>query len=1010
MRFSLQVQEMGDALADWKELDKDDEEVHNGASKILEAEDTEMATSSSYGASLIENYSGSKSDVLQHSFSCEPETGFSLWNSRVSGSYPSASFLMKSNYADQDEKSWSTNSIRSSVLSQIHGCNRTEYKRFAILYQNLTKIARAYVLTPERMDFGIITNKSLLFDLGIGRMQNYTWFLMMRMLDQPHTPRFYFENETVGSFISGSEQLVPELDHDMVNHHTSFSNGSPSIILFIDRATLSQEVRKKSWEALKAFQAVARESVGPENFEVQDLRSGDSNFEAKQASKDWIYPIKSVVERAMSNGLPNLKGLLSHGTSPDAAQSSMYQSGSSEDKPSSKDHSVRGGASKQDANVVLKILLEGEEKIQIGASLPDISPEKLQDLDIKRMLLSENNAIYEVQEGKIVGKVDTDVIRPFLMGVESPLSTNPHPSVGRETLELTRKGIEHSTVDATEERLIEKEESGDPSYKNALFYFFADGEDQLKDMILPGLPYPSLVILDPSEGGQFVFPVNDQSINYSSLKAFVNQFARSSLQRIYRSEPAPQSPRKQVQPPFVNRNFHEVNGVPRVTVETFSQMVLGYQAIENMSDAHFEGAQGKGKEEMDSAWNRDVLVHFTTPSCGFCKRMELVFREVHQLLTLHLDKNVRHTYTQQSTKQPQPMTDVTGQFQDGQLIEGSCADSCWFGLKDKLPLLFQMDCTTNDCSAFFKGIDQEELYPSTILFPGRRKDPPIIFEGGPTVQEILEFLAVKGNVGTKIIHAFQGISRNKRLNAKPKTPMGCFFPSLSSQPIQIDSSAGGARQVYHFTADTTNEIPSSKSFMLEVGTVNNHDSMPIIYPTVGSVLVATKKVSKASTVFESSSILIVKADGQEGFQGLIFNKPLSWKLLPGMDSEMERIVNSTVLCYGGPVILHGQPFLSLSRLKDLEGFSEVVPGVHFGGPSVTMHVLQSIKDSKLEACDFWFFFGHAVWSWQQLLDELAAQVWQLAGHEEGTLDLPIQEWLNGSSVSVSDLLKTRTKE
>ncbi|KAH7440219.1 hypothetical protein KP509_04G096900 [Ceratopteris richardii] len=149
--------------------------------------------------------------------------------------------------------------------------------------------------------------------------------------------------------------------------------------------------------------------------------------------------------------------------------------------------------------------------------------------------------------------------------------------------------------------------------------------------------------------------------------------------------------------------------------------------------------------------------------------------------------------------------------------------------------------------------------------------------------------------------------------------------------------------------------------------------------------------------------MIVKADAQEGFQGLIFNKPLDWSRLSGLDSETEPLVNKTVLCYGGPVIYHGEPLLSLSRLNNVDGFTEVIPGVHVGSPSATMYVFRLIKEGRLEAADFWFFVGHAVWGWQQLISEIEQQWWNLTSYEEGSAQLPIPEWLEGSIISVANL-------
>ena len=217
------------------------------------------------------------------------------------------------------------------------------------------------------------------------------------------------------------------------------------------------------------------------------------------------------------------------------------------------------------------------------------------------------------------------------------------------------------------------------------------------------------------------------------------------------------------------------------------------------------------------------------------------------------------------------------------------------------------------------------------------------------------------------------------------------------------------------TANAVKENPSFKSLESQGDNiaVNNHDSTNLMYPEVGSVLVATKKLNaNVSKLFENSKIWIVKADGQEGFQGVILNKPLSSrKLLPKIvDSVAEEIFNNTVLSYGGPVLANGQPFVSLTRLKGLEGYLEVVPGMYFGDTLATMQVLQSVKEvNKLDISDFWFFLGHSAWSWQQLLDEVEEKLWQLSSYGENPLSGTIQEWQNGSKLDISDLAVDSTR-
>lgn len=998
-----------------------------------------------HGAYSIESQLESEDEILHLSVDSEQSTVCSRGGTPGFGSHLSSSISMESNYAG--------NCSRNIMSSQSQVCNQTEYQRFTVLYRNLTKIARAQALTPERAKFGIIKEKALLSDLGLSRMQNFSWFLMVKVSERPLAPEFYFGDEEVDSVMSGSVQLVSELNAEVPNYHFPFSNDTPSVVLFIDRASPSLEVRRKSWEALRAMQVVAMRYFGLENSEEEHIASGDRNKKQKPLIEDGIDYTKANFQTQAKDSLFDLKNLLRLAKSDldisNVKSSTTNLQVSESERSTGKKYISISGASKEDTEMILQILLGGDESMQIKPTRTESLSGNLLAPDVSKKMASRNSAVTEMEQvftlenkGNVLGKANTESKNTKEAEDENSSGKNtegrlseinfslhklqgsvgiymftPTGNVGRNGKRIveklvvdTEEGFRNSdlesritldNVEMTNEmhiaamRLLPGNDRLNPNsgqQDQILSFFFADGDDRLKDMIQHSLSYPSVVILDPFQGGQFVFPSN-QSISQSSLKEFLESFANNSLQQTYHSEPTPQVSKKQLQPPFVNRDFHEVNGVPRVTINTFSKMVLGCQV---KLDSKLQEALYICNEEMGLSWRKDVLVHFTAPWCGFCKRMELVFRELHRLVMKHLDDAVGDRTTGCTLKKVP--------VQDGKLLE----DKDMFDTNDELPRLLQMDCRANDCSGLLNGIVQEESYPSIILFPGRRKESPILYDGGPSVREILNFLVAKGNPGAKILQE-HGWTRES--SAKHRVPMGCSFTAFPSQPIQIDSTAKDMRPVYHFTAEAIDEVaPASENPISQVA-IDKHDSpKTMIYPTVGSVLLATEKLSKTSSVFENSIILIVKADGREGFQGLIINKPMSWKLLPGLDSEMEPIVNTTALCYGGPVIMHGQPFLSLTRLNNIERFLEVFPGVHFAGSAVTTRVFESIKDGNLKAVDFWFFLGHAVWSWQQLLDELAAHVWQLTTYKEGLIHLPVQDWLNGSSIGVSDFVARKRKD
>ena len=180
-------------------LDSNIDFLDNGSSKISEADVDEEVISRTCGTSLPEDILENSSDRFEQSLKFEISTSCSypLLDSQLS-----ASLLTNINHANQ---------LTRHSFDRIRGCNQTDYKHYAMLYQNLSRIARVHVLTPDYVDFGIIRDKSLVLDLGMDKMQNFTWFLMVQTMGQPDAPKIYFETETMDSFISDSMQLVPEV-------------------------------------------------------------------------------------------------------------------------------------------------------------------------------------------------------------------------------------------------------------------------------------------------------------------------------------------------------------------------------------------------------------------------------------------------------------------------------------------------------------------------------------------------------------------------------------------------------------------------------------------------------------------------------------------------------------------------------------------------------------------------------------------------------------------------------
>lgn len=148
-------------------------------------------------------------------------------------------------------------------------------------------------------------------------------------------------------------------------------------------------------------------------------------------------------------------------------------------------------------------------------------------------------------------------------------------------------------------------------------FFFSDANYALVRALTGDVKIPSAVIIDPTLQQHYVLQ-DELAFSYSSFVDFLHGYLNGSLSPYTQSESTIQMPRKATVPPFVNRDFHEVDSIPHVTVNTFSHMVHAW----NQSSA----------EKAPCPLCQDVLVLFSNNWCGFCQRMELVLREVYRSL------------------------------------------------------------------------------------------------------------------------------------------------------------------------------------------------------------------------------------------------------------------------------------------------------------------------------------------------------------------------------------------
>uniref|UniRef100_A0A1D1Z615 Protein disulfide-isomerase n=2 Tax=Anthurium amnicola TaxID=1678845 RepID=A0A1D1Z615_9ARAE len=474
-------------------------------------------------------------------------------------------------------------------------------------------------------------------------------------------------------------------------------------------------------------------------------------------------------------------------------------------------------------------------------------------------------------------------------------------------------------------------------------FFFSDGGYRLLRGLTEGSRIPSVVILDPVQQQHYALP-KETEFAFDSLVNFIDKFLNGSLSSYQRSEPSIQSPREMPQPPFVNLDFHEADGIPRVTANTFSELVL--------SSANCD----KGGRTY-CAQKVDVLVFFSTSWCGFCQRMELVVREVY--LSLKSFKS---------------------------LLRSDLTDKAFVPFQDKpedaslndLPSIYHMDCTLNDCSPFLKLYGKGEVYPALVLFPAERENA-FTYEGDVSVLDIFEFLANHGS-NSHILNEYKGIVWNQAQKGHGNGELlNDAFPILVQDQIPVSEE------------DDFRDYPSDTQVII------GNDQQPVnVHITegspkegeqvaVGSILTATDKLLNVFP-FDKSSVLIVKVDQNEGFQGLILNKHINWDIFEKLDKELAALKQAP-LSFGGPVRMRDLPLFSLAQ-RPINAYSKVASNIYFGDPLATRETIERIKSENASASDFWFFLGCSSWGWNQLFDELAEGAWQLGVLNVGNLEWP----------------------
>ncbi|CAK7337957.1 unnamed protein product [Dovyalis caffra] len=812
-------------------------------------------------------------------------------------------------------------------------CSLEEFQKFDSFFSSFMTVVREFFLPPEKHRFGWVLERSLLSPLDVGDLGS--WSVMLYYNGCPSCSRILKEGDGMKRVLQMEKSIVTELESDRHDLDSEIPSNKPSVLLFVDRSSDLLETRRKSKEALDIFRELAL------HYHISNQTGQQSNDKSEASSARASTEYKSISEHPKLKLSPTAQNIKSK----DKMSIMIVNDG----KPVMLD-SMDSGLEGSSLHEIFTYLLQKKGEAKLSSVAKEAGFQLLSDdFNIKVADALPSKAEVEskqVLSDEIVVRTSTDLDKDSASNhreVSQPTSSQDDeekptcfdPSRHLLSVEPGQHESDHTppfleNASTEEKGSFQVDKLGEEQLNFQIFkgsFFFCDGNYRLLTALTGETSIPSLVIIDPVSQQHYVFPEH-VNLSYSLVEDFLHGFLNGSLVPYQRSESEPESSREETHPPFVNMDFHEADSIPQVTAHTFSEQVLGFNQSDNDITAN--------------AWNEDVLVLFSNSWCGFCQRMELIVREVHRAIKGYM--NLLKTGSRSGE------TKLTGDN------------------PKKLPKIFLMDCTLNDCSLILKSMNQREVYPTLLLFPAERKTT-VCYEGDMAVADVITFIADRG-INSQHLTSENGILRT--------------VAEKRGRNLLKDASTAAKDETHEvllktLTPKRTVQYGQTKSHAPK----GLHDTASQV--AVGSILIATEKLNIQP--FDKSRILIVKADKHTGFQGLIYNKHMRWDTLQELEEE-SKLLKEAPLSFGGPLVTHGMPLVALTRRAVEAQYPEVAPGTYFVGQSATLNAIEEIRSGNQSVSNYWFFLGFSSWGWDQLFDEIAQGAWNLSEYNKELLDWP----------------------
>ncbi|KAD3641929.1 hypothetical protein E3N88_31153 [Mikania micrantha] len=471
---------------------------------------------------------------------------------------------------------WEAKKVESSD-GDPSSCSFEEFQLFGSALYNFTSLAREFFLPPERLKFGLVSERSLVSSLGVA--DTGSWLIMQYSNGCPSCAKVFKRESDLKRIIEINSSPVLEAS-DEYDFDPGLPADRPSVLLFIDRSSDCLKTRRKSKESLTILRELAFQHYVPSKMDAQNI------VNQAHASKTVSHHPKLEMSTSSQKVMP-LKDKITIITMNEGKHITFDNIASN-----------LQGNSLQD---VLAYVLQQKKQKKLSSLAKDVGFQLLSDdLDITMPEVNVHS------DDKL-----TEPSMKDLSGSNVEFDKDQVPHV--DDLDHSGKDDEKISVD-THFHLVANFENEEVEKGSNCSFFFVDGQFRLLEALSGVLKIPSLVIINPISHQHYVYPEVEE-FDYSSISDFLHLFLNGSLLPYQRSKLPVLESKKAPRPPFVNQDFHEVDSIPHVNALKFMELVVGNHS---------------SSLSLDCAWKKDVLVLFTSSWCGFCLRTELVLREVYR--------------------------------------------------------------------------------------------------------------------------------------------------------------------------------------------------------------------------------------------------------------------------------------------------------------------------------------------------------------------------------------------